>query len=66
LRLLPRGYSTYPDGARVDEERDRRFEAGKEESIRTVQAGGHIPQGKQRALTLEHRESLVLLFELAL
>jgi integrase len=66
LRLLPRGYSTYQDGARVDEERERRFEAGEEESIRTVLAGGHIPQGKQRALTLEHRESLVLLFELAL
>jgi integrase len=66
LRLLPRGYSTYQDAAREDEERERRLEAGEEDAIRTVLAGGYVPQGKQRPLTLEHRGAVVLLFDLAL
>lgn len=66
LRMLPRGYSVYQDGAREDVSRDRRLEPGEEAAIRRVLAGGYVPDGKQRALTLEHRESLVLLFDLAL
>lgn len=76
LRLLPRGYSTYtPEDvkavariegvAKDDAERDRRFEEGEESAIRRILAG-EKPQGRQRALTLEHREALVLLFDMAL
>lgn len=76
LRLLPRGYSTYtPDDQRavekiegavkVDEERDRRLEPGEEPRIRAILAG-EKPQGRQRPLQLNEKESLLLLFDMAL
>lgn len=76
LRLLPRGYSTYNarDAHAVlavratvptDESRDRRFQDGEEARIRAILAGAK-PDGRQRALTLRHRDALVLLFDLAL
>lgn len=66
LRLLMKGYSIYADGSVTDAERDRRIEPGEEEAIRRVLAGGVRPEGKQRALVLEHREALVLMFDLSL
>ncbi|MEA3641876.1 MAG: site-specific integrase [Lamprobacter sp.] len=66
LRLLPRGYAGYGDGERQDQERDRRLSAEEEAAVRRVLAGGYVPEGKQRALRLEHREAHLLLFELAL
>lgn len=76
LRLLPRGYSTYTDddaaavvaieGApKEDQERDRRLEDGEEERIRAILDGAK-PAGRQRALELHHKESLQLLFDMAL
>lgn len=76
LRLLPRGYSTYTaddrvavkriDGeAKTDQERDRRLEPGEEERIREILAGAK-PVGRQRPLDLPKRDSLVLMFDIAL
>jgi integrase len=66
LRLLPRGYAGYKDGEREDQERDRRLAPDEEAAVRRVLAGDYVPQGKQRALRLDHREAHLLLFELAL
>lgn len=68
LRMLPRGYASYgpADGAAVEDvHRDRRLSAEEEEAIRRILAG-EKPEGKQRALTLEHRAALVCMFDLAL
>lgn len=76
LVLLPRGYSQYTpeDSAQVrklggdvkeDDERDRRLLPGEEEEIRRLLAGGK-PNGRQRPLDLHHKESLALLFDMAL
>ena len=76
LQALPKGYSAYTpaDAAFVrkaggavkgDEELDRRLERGEEPEIRRLLAGGK-PKGRQRPLELHHRESLVLLFDMAL
>jgi len=66
LRLLPRGYAAYRDGAREDLERERRLSGDEEAAVRRVLAGGYVPPGRQRALALEHRDAHRLLFELAL
>ncbi|MDT3671809.1 MAG: tyrosine-type recombinase/integrase [Aromatoleum sp.] len=76
VRLLPKGYASYSEsdgkvatvngkGPREDTERDRRLQAGEEERIRQILAG-QKPEGKQRALTLRHRDALVAVFDLAL
>lgn len=76
LALLPRGYSRYTAEdsravcnagrhAKLDQERDRRLQPGEEDEIRRLLAGG-VPHGRQRALELRHRESLALLFDMAL
>lgn len=77
LRLLPRGYATYNthDAAAatalgkevpVDTHRNnRRLEPGEEPAIRAILAGAK-PADKQRALTLNHRAALTVLFDLAL
>lgn len=76
LRLLPKGYATYTaedvryveanEGlAKIATERDRRLEVDEEARIRAVLAG-EKPRGRQRPLELRERESLVLLFDLAL
>lgn len=46
-------------------ERDRRLEEGEEKLIRAIMAG-EKPKGKQRPLALPEKESLVLLFDMAL
>lgn len=81
FRLLPRGYATYNehdqvslvDGGEVkeDEWRDVRLEPAWEVEIGKVLAGGYrrvMPSGKlsERPLALAYRESLYLLFHLAL
>lgn len=68
LRNLPRGYASYSpaDGPAVEDvSRDRRLTAEEEGAIRRVLAGEHVTD-KQRPLTLEHRDALVCLFDLAL
>ena len=76
LRRLPRGYSIYTpadkaalakDGkeGKVDIERDRRLEEGEHERILEVIAGKKA-EGKQRALKLTYRPSILLLYYLAL
>lgn len=72
LRHLPRGYANYTAedekqaGLRRDDaERDRRLEEGEEVAIRGI-LRGKKQEGKQRSLTLEHRDKLTLLFDLAL
>ena len=68
LRNLPRGYSTYTedDGEiRKDESRDRRFEAGEEDEVRRILAGGK-PTDRERGPDLEQPEAMRLLFELGL
>lgn len=64
LRMLPKRYAT-SEGGKKDTERDRRLQAGEEERILTIMAG-EKPEGKQRPLTLNHADDLVLLFKLAL
>ena len=72
LVALPRAYAEYSahDAARagvkrVDVERDRRLEPGEEVAIRAVMAG-EKPKNRQRPLELPHRDSLVMMFDLAL
>lgn len=76
LRLLPKGYSTYaPEDVRfvrkaggavkADSERDRRLEPEEDAEIRRLLAGGK-PRNRQRPLDLSHRESLALLYDMAL
>jgi integrase len=76
LRQLPKGYAVYSDAdaksvralageVREDVHRDRRLAPGEEERIRAILAGG-IPQGRQRALTLQWQAALECLFTLAL
>lgn len=72
FRTLPNRYSQYSadDAAQagavvVDVERDRRLEAGEEEAILAVLAGGALKR-QQRPFVLPHRDSLVCLFCLAL
>lgn len=68
MTQLPVGYSTYTEAdgeVRADEERTRRLEEGEEGAILAILAGKK-PQGKQRPLRLPYRNSLVLVFELAL
>lgn len=71
LRRLPKRYARYTDEdrrvvpARVDQHRDRRLLPGEEEEIRRLLRGG-VPDGRQRALTLEHGEAYEDLFTLAL
>lgn len=47
------------------DERDRRLEDGEEEAIRSIMNGAK-PKGKQRKLELRERESLILMFDMAL
>ena len=63
LRMLPKRYAT--SESRKDVERDRRRRWGEEEAIRKILAG-EKPKNRERALTLQHRDSLVLFFDLAL
>ena len=76
LRLLPHGYAVYhePDvlkldaqgvSAPTDAQRDRRLEEGEEKRILHILAGG-IAQGKRRAMKLNERVHLEVLFILAL
>lgn len=72
LRLLPKGYAKYTDadvaaGAELKEdiERDRRLEHGEHDRILKI-LSGEKPSGRQRALELNHRESLERLYLLAL
>lgn len=72
FRTLPERYANYTreDTAlagtcRVDEERERRLEPGEEPRIREVLAAGVLAR-KQRPFVLPHRESLEVLFGLAL
>lgn len=68
LRLLPKRYAQYTpaDGLPVEEvQRDRRLEEGEEESILAI-LNGAKPEGKQRSLTLIHKDALICLFTLAL
>lgn len=76
LKLLAKGYSTYTEADRVfvckaggqaktATERDRRLEPDEEAEIRRLLAGGK-PKGRQRPLDLNHREALILLFDMAL
>lgn len=63
LRMLPKRYATSAD--RKDVSRDRRLSDSEERSIRAILKGAK-PEGRQRPLELKHRESLLLLFDLAL
>lgn len=63
LKLLPRRYASYRDGAVADVERDRRLAAGEEAAIRAV-LGGRVPEGRERGVTVD--PDLLLLFDLAL
>lgn len=75
LRLLKRGYSTYTRedrrvvGEKVDVERNRRLEASggvdEQAAIERVILAPFRPEGKQRALELEHRLAWHLMFVLA-
>lgn len=72
LAMLPKGYSVYnaSDAAaagvvREDVDRDRRLAEGEEQRIREILAGKK-PEGRQRALKLEHGDCLIALFDLAL
>lgn len=66
LRLLPRGYATYADGAVTDTVRERRLEPGEEASIRRVLAGEHVADDKQRPLAIPQRDALLVMLDLAL
>lgn len=63
LRLLPKRYASYRDGAVRDIERDRRLSAAEEGAIRRVLAGEEV-EGRERAL--EPDPHITLLFDLAL
>lgn len=63
LRQLPRRYATTAEHG--DQERSRRLEPGEEAAIRAIMLGA-IPDGRERALALRHREALGMLFDLAL
>lgn len=72
FRTLPDGYASYTaddaalaGGARRDEERDRRLEPGEEGAIRHVLSLGTLER-KQRPYVLPHKDSLIMLFGLAL
>jgi integrase len=72
FRTLPDGYASYTaddaalaGGAKLDEERDRRLEHGEEDAIRMVLSIG-ILERKQRPYVIPHKDSLILLFGLAL
>lgn len=76
LRLLPKKYATYNDAdkravvakgefARHDETRNRRLDESEEPRIRAVLAGDMLP-GVHFVPDLDHRQALVLVFELAL
>lgn len=72
LRLLPRRYATYTAhdatylgaGARApdDAPRDRRLLPGEHERILMVLGSDYVPEGRERGLTLRHRDALVLLY----
>lgn len=72
LLHLPKNYSAYTeeDEQYVEKKRDRsiwaRLDAGTEDNIRKVLAGGYVPENKQRALELRHREAQTLMLDLAL
>lgn len=66
LRLLPRGYSVYAQGAehaRQDVMRDRRLSADELTSVRSALAGTKRPD-RQRAFITDPADQLPLLFEL--
>lgn len=69
LRTLPRGYSAYAEGdapageAPVDVQRDRRLLPGEEARVEAVIRGAKGP-GRQRALSLPHRDRFLLLWRL--
>lgn len=76
LRLLAKGYASYTPAdvaavavveghAKGDSARDRRLEGDEEKRIRAVLAGAK-PEGRQRALALNHADALGLLFDMAL
>lgn len=62
FRLLPRGFAF---GETENKERDRRLEAGEEDAIRRIMAGGKHPE-RQRPAILEYPEAMQLMMELAL
>lgn len=72
LRTLPRGYSRYSEEdrkfvkPRTNQERERRLESDEERRIRQVLELGERPSHRQRPLELEHREAMLLMFDLAL
>ena len=63
LRMLPKRYATSAD--KQDVSRDRRLSDSEERAIRAILKGAK-PEGRQRPLELKHKESLLLLFDLAL
>lgn len=75
IRLLPKGYATYnahdaallneEQTAREDHERDRRLESGEEEAIRRILAG-EKPKDRQRSLSLQNKDAIVCMFDLAI
>lgn len=72
FRTLPNGYAQYTEDdaahagqKRVDQERDRRLEAGEHEKILAVIDGGELAR-KRKALPLPDKEALRLLYLLAL
>lgn len=64
LRILPKRYATTASGRR-DVERDRRLLDGEEKKIAAI-LNREKPEGRERALTLPHADSMKLLFLLAL
>lgn len=72
IRLLPKRYASYSDfdamhvkQVKENTERDRRLQPGELERIYAILAG-EKHEGRERALTLDHGESLALLFDLAI
>lgn len=63
LRMLPKRYATSAESK--DSERDRRLEPDEEKRVRAIMQGKK-PEGKQRPMELRQRESLLMLFDLAL
>jgi integrase len=63
LKMLPKRYASYRDGAVRDVERDRRLTSGEEAAIRKV-LGGWVPPDRERGVAVD--PDLTLLFDLAL
>lgn len=78
IRKLPKSYSTYNEKdiaaaqafngdfeEQEDDERDRRLQPGEDAKIRGI-INNVKPEGRQRPMRLEYRESLELMYDLAL